>query len=96
MNEIINKFLLPGHKFMAEMHLSQPKFTYRACGQFTKNKWRIQTFKETWDSRYIYPNELDKLCFQHDVSYGDFKDLPRRTASDKTCNSASNPNYDGY
>ena len=38
MNEIINKFLLPGHKFMAKMHLSQPKFTYRACGLFTKNK----------------------------------------------------------
>ena len=45
----------------------------------TKNKKRIQKFKETGDSRYIYQNELDKDCFQHDLAYGDFKDLTRRT-----------------
>ena len=60
---------------MAEMHLKQPGFTYSACGPFTKNKKRIQKFKETVDLRYIHKNELDKAYFQHDVAYGDFKDL---------------------
>ena len=62
------------------MHLKQTKFTYSACGPFTKNKGRIQKFKETEDLRYIYRNELHKTCFQHDMAYGDFKDLERRTA----------------
>ena len=83
MNEIVNKFLLAGDKFMPEMHLKQPGFTYSACGPFTKNKERIQTFKETGDTSYIYKNELDKACFQHDMACGDFKDFKRRTASDK-------------
>ena len=65
------------------MHLRQPGFTYSLCGPFTKNKKRIQKFKESEDSRNIYQNELDKACFQHDVAYGDFKDLASRTASDK-------------
>ena len=83
------------------MHFRQLKFTYSACGTFTKNKERIQTFKETGDAQYIYQNELDKACFQHDIAYGDFKDLTRRTASDKTqpdkaFNIAKNPKYDGY
>ena len=60
---------------MAEMHLKQPGFTYSAYGPFTKNKKRIQKFKETVDLRYIHKNELDKAYFQHDVAYGDFKDL---------------------
>ena len=81
MNEIVNKSLLAGDKFMPEMYLTQPRFTYSACGPFTKNKERIQTFQQTRDSRYIYRNELDKACFQHDMAYGDFKDLTRRTAS---------------
>ena len=73
---------------MPEMHLRKPAalgnpgFTYRACGPFTKNKERIQKFKETKDTnrykRYIYKNELDKACFQHDMAYGDFKGLARR------------------
>ena len=101
MNEIVNKFLLAGDKFMPEMHLRQPGFTYSACGPFTKNKERIQKFKETGDSRYIYQNELDKACFQHNMAYGDFKDLTRRTGSDKIfCDKAfsiaKNPKYDGY
>ena len=101
MNEIINKFLLAGNKFMPEMHLRQPGFTYSACGAFTKNKERIQKFKETGDSRYIYQNELDKACFQHDMAYGDFKYLARRTASDKIMrdkafNIAKNPKCNGY
>ena len=86
---------------MPEMHLKQPGFTYSACGPFTKSKERIQRFKETGDTRYIYKNELDKVCFQHDMAYGDFNDLARRAASDKvlrdkTFNIAKNPTYDGY
>ena len=85
MNEIVNKFLLAGDKFMPEMHLKQPGFTYSACGTFTKNKKRIQKFKETEDTSYIYKNELDKACFQHDLAHGDFKDLAKRTIVDKVC-----------
>ena len=83
MNEIVNKVLLAGDKFMPEMHLKRPGFTYSACRPFTKNKERIQKFKETGDTKYIYRNELDKACFQHDLTYGNFKDLARRAASDK-------------
>ena len=72
MNKIVNKFLLAGDKFMPEMHLKQPGFTYSACGPFTKNKEQI---KETEDTSYIYKNELDNACFQHDMASGDFKDL---------------------
>ena len=101
MNNIIDKFLLVGDKFMPEMHLRQPQFTYSACGPFTKNKERIQKFKETGDTKYIYKNELDKTCFQHDMAYGDFKDLAKRTAADKflrdkAFNIAKHPKYDGY
>ena len=99
MNDIINKFSLAGDKFMLEMHLKQPRFIYSACGLFTKNKERIKKFKETGDSRYIYKNELDKACFQHDMAYGDFKDLTKRTAADKVLrdkafNIAKDPEYD--
>ena len=101
MNDIINKFLLAGDKFMSEMHLRQPGFTYSACGPFTKNKERMQKFKQTGNSRYIYRNDLDKACFQHDMAYGDFKDLKKRTAADKVLrdkafNIAKDPKYDGY
>ena len=83
MNEIINKFLLEGDKFMSAIHLRQPGFTYSACGPFTKNKERIQKLKQTGNSRYIYKTELDKACFKHDMAYGEFKDLKKRTAADK-------------
>ena len=101
MNQIVNKFLLAGDEFMPEMHLKQPGFTYSACRLFTKNKKRIQKFKETGDTRYIQRKQLDKACFQHDLAYGDFKHLARRTASDKLLkdkafNFAKNPKYDGY
>ena len=59
MNEIVNKFLLEGDKFMPETHLKQTGFTYSACGPFTKNKRRIQKFKEKGDTNYSYKNELD-------------------------------------
>ena len=103
MNEIVNKLLLAGNKFMPEMHLKQPGFTYSACRSFKKKQKIIHKFKETGDSSYIYINELDKACFQHDMAYGDFKDLARRIASgkvkalrDKTFNIAKNPKYDEY
>ena len=85
MHETVKKFLLAGDKFMPEMHLRQPGFTYSACGPFTENKERIQKFKERGDSRYIYQNKLDKACFQHDMAHGDSKDLSGRTVSDKNC-----------
>ena len=84
MNNIINKFLLAVDKFMPEMHLRQPQFTYSACGPFTKHKQRIQKFKETGDTNYIYKNELDKACFAHDAAYSDSKDLRKRIVADKT------------
>ena len=101
MNDIANTFLLAGDIFMPEMHLRQPGFTYSACVPFTKNKERIQKFKQTGDSRYIYKNELDRAYLQHDMAYGDFKDLKKRTAADKVLrdkafNIAKNPKYDGY
>ena len=90
-----------GDTFMPEMHLRQPGFTYSACGPFTKSKERIQKFKQTGNSRYFYRNGLDKACFQHDMAYGDFKDLRKRTAADKVLrdkafNIAKNLKYDGY
>ena len=101
MNEIVIKFLLVGDKFMPGMYLKQPGFTYSVCGRFRKNKKRIQKFKETGDTNYIYKKELDKACFKHDMAYGDFKYLTRRTASDKILrdkpfNIAKNPKYDRY
>ena len=86
---------------MPKIHLKQSGFTYGACGPFTKNKERIQKFKETGDTKFIYKNELDRACFQHDMAYGDFKDLTRRKASDKVSrdkafNIAKYRKYDGY
>ena len=86
---------------MPEMHLRQPGFTYSAFGSFTKTKERIQKFKQTGDSRYVYKNELDKACCQYDMAYGDFNDLKRRTTADnvlrdKALSIAKNPKYDGY
>ena len=94
-----NKF--SGNKFVPKMHLKQPGFTYYACGPFTKHKKRIRKSKETGDSQYIYQNELDKACFQHDMVYGDFKDITTRTASDEIFRDnafdiVKNPKYDGY
>ena len=83
MNQIVNKFLLAGDKFMPEMHLRQPGFTYSACGAFTRNKQRIPKFMQTGDTNYMYRNELDKACFQHDIAYGKYKDLERRTHPDR-------------
>ena len=100
MNKIIYKFLLVGHKFMPVMHLKQPGFTYSSCGPFTKNKESIEKFMQAGNANFIYRNELDKACFQHDMTYGKSKDLIKRTQSDKVLKDkafkiASNPNYDG-
>ena len=101
MNEIVNKCLLGGDKFMPEIHLKQPKFTYNASAPSTKNKQRIQKFRELGDMKYIYRNKLGKDCFQHNMPYEDFKDIARRTASDKVLrgkafNIAKHPKYDEY
>ena len=101
MNGIVNNFLLVGDKFMPEMHLKQPGFTYSACGPFTKNKERIEKFMQTGNTDFIYKNELDKACFQHDMAYGKSKDLVKRTQWDKVLRDkafkiASNLKYDGY
>ena len=101
MNEIVNNFLLVGNKFMPEMHLKQPSFTYGACGLFTKNKERIEKFMQTRNWDFIYKNELDKACFQHDMAYSKSNDLIKRTQSDKFLRGkafriASDPKYGGY
>ena len=100
MNEIINKFLLAGDKFMPERHLKYHEFTYSSCGPFTKNEKRIKRFKETGDSRYTYQDELHKAYFQHDMTYGDFNGLNKRTAAgkvlwDKAFNIAKDQKYRG-
>ena len=101
MNDIINKFLLVGDKFMPELHLKDPfVVNYSACDPFTENKQRIQKFMETGDTIYIYRNKLDKACFQYDMTYN-FKDLKRRTYSDKVLKVkafkiASDSKYHGY
>ena len=93
--------MLAGDTFMPEMHFRQPGFVCSACGPFSKSKERIKKFKETGDSIYIYQNKLDKACFHHNMAYGDFKDLPKRTAfekvlRDKAFNIAKNPKYNEY
>ena len=101
MNEIVNKFLLVGDKFLPEVHLKQLGFTYSACGPFTKNKERIENFMQTGNIDFIYKSELDKACFQHDMAYGKSKDLvkraqPDKILKDKTFKIASNQKHDGY
>ena len=83
MNVTVNKFLLVGHKFMPEMHLKQPGFTYSSCRPFTKKRERIEKFMQTRNTDIIYRNELDKACFEHYMAYGRSKDLARRSESDK-------------
>ena len=101
MNETVNNFILASDKFMPEMHLKQPGFTYSACGPFAKNKERIEKFMQTGNTEFIYRNELDKACFQHDMAYDKSKDVAKRTQSDKVLRDkvfkiARDPNYDGY
>ena len=97
----MNKFLLAGDKFTPEMHLKQPGFTYSACGPFNKNKERIEKFMQTGNTDFIYKNEPDKACFQHDMAYGKLKSLAKRTQSDnvlgdKAFKTANDPKYHCY
>ena len=101
MNNVIEKIFLAGDKFMPEMNLRQPRFVYSACGPFSRHREIIKEFKRIGDTRYIYRNELDKACFQHNSAYADHKDLINRTEADKVLRDkaydiASNPEYDGY
>ena len=101
MNEIVNKFLLVSDKFMPEMQLKQPAFTYSACSPVRKNKEKIEKFMQTGTTDFIYKNEFDKVYFQHDMTYGKSKDLVKRTQSYKflkykASKIVSNPKYDGY
>ena len=94
MNEILED------TFMPEMHFKQSSFTYSACGLFTKNKERIERFMQTGNTDFIYKNELNKACFQHDMAYDKSKDLAKRTQSDKVLRDkalkiVSDPKYDG-
>ena len=101
-NSMINKFLLAGDRFMPELHLVDPIVKkYSTCGPFTKHIKRIQDFLNTGKLNYIYKNDLDKTCFQHDMAYNKYKDLETRTQSDrvlkdKSFKIASNPRYNGY
>ena len=100
MNTVINKLLLAGDKFMPEIHLRQPQFTYSACGPFTKHEQRVQKFRETGNTNYLYKNESGKACFVHDAAYSDSKDLTKRTVADKILKNkafdiAKDPKYDG-
>ena len=101
MNKIINKFLLTEDKFMIELHLKQPRFTYSVCRSFTKHRERIKKFRETGNLEHLYRNELDKACFVHDAAYSDSKDLAKRAISDKVLKGrayeiARNRKYDKY
>ena len=101
-NSIINNFLLAGDKFMSELHLRDPIVKeYIACGPFTKHTQRIQDFLNRGKLSYIYKNDLDKACFQHDMAYNKFKDLGKRRQSDillknKVLKIAINPIFTGY
>ena len=101
-NDIINKFLLTDDKFMPELHLWDSKVKkYSDCGPFTKHTERISQFMKDGGLSHIYKNELDKACFQHDMTYNKYKDLKGRTQSDivfknKAYKIAVNPRYDGF
>ena len=101
MNKIINNFFLTGDKFMPELHLKQPGFTYHACGPFTIHHERIQKFRETRNLKHLYRPELGKACFAHDATYSDSKDSAKRTISDQILKDrafeiARSHDYDGY
>ena len=80
---LLSKFpLLNVFFWMWLLHLKQPGFTYSACGPFTRKKERFEKFMQTSNTDFIYKNEVDKACFQHDMAYGKWKDLTKRTQSD--------------
>ena len=82
MNEIVKKILLVGDKYMPQMHLKQPGFTYNVSGPFTRNKERIENFMQTGNTDVIYRNELDKPAFNMMWLMVN-QDLAKITQSDK-------------
>ena len=79
MNEIVNKVLLAGEKFMSEIHLRQLELCILLVEHLQKTRKEFKKWKKNpEDSWYIYQNELDKTCFQQDIAYEDFKDLTRK------------------
>ena len=101
MNEIGNKFLLAGDKFMPELHLIQPGVIYSACGPFTKSKERIEKFMQSGNQDFIYRNDIDKACFQHGMACGKSKDFANiiqsnKVLRDKAFKIANDPKYNGY
>ena len=101
MSKVIKIFLLTGDKFVPELILKQPGSIDSACGAFTKHHERIQKFRETYNLKHLYRNELDKACFAHDSTFSDSKDLAKTTVSDtilkdRAYEIARNCNYDGY
>ena len=83
MNIIVNKFLLGEDKLMPKTDLKQPGFTYSTCSPLTKKQEKNEKVKQTGKTGYIYKNDFEKACFQHDMAYGKQKDLTKRTQSDK-------------
>ena len=101
MNKIFNKFLLARDKFVPELNVRPPGFTYSASGLFTKHRVRIQKCKDKSDLKHVYKNQLDKACFAYYAEYSTSKDLAKRTISnmiwkDKAYEIATYPKYDGY
>ena len=101
MNEIINKFVLAGENCMSQMHLKQPGFTYSTYGPFTKNKEKNKKLKEIGDISTKINLIRHAFSMTGMMTYRDFKDLARRTASDKVLrdkafNNAKNSKYDGH
>ena len=85
---------------MPELNLKQPRFTCSACGPSSKYCVRIQKFKETWNLKHLYRNQLDKAWFANDAAHSESKDLAKRTISDKILKDrayeiARNRGYDG-
>ena len=101
-NDIINKCLLIGDKFMPELHLWDPKVKkYSACGPFTNHEERIDQFMKDNRLSHLYKSQLDKVCFQHDAAYNKYKDLKNRKQSDvalknKAYKIATDPKIDGF
>ena len=92
---------MTGDKFVPELDLKHPGFTYSACGTFTKHRERIQEIRKTSNLNSLYRNELDKACFPFDTAYSESKDVANRATSDKTFKDrayeiANNCGYDGY
>ena len=95
MNKIFNNFFLTGDKFVPELHLKQPRFTYSVCGPFTKHRERTQKFREASNLKHLYRNKLVKACFAHDAAYFEIKDKDK-ILKIRAYKIAINHKYDGH